>query len=877
MGTIPPQMQPYQVPYTNPGSASSGGLVNVTGQIREAQMQAQNMMNQRQLASESKIDWEEKQHTAAQAAKYAQNMPDNADNRAAWAKNNPGQPYPTDASNATNPNPYMNPGATQDFFGPVLHALHGIGTAAMNAVGIGRQPAIPAPNPAPAAPAPQVAAPAVQAPAPAPMEDGGVVSNVWNAVKDAAGRVVDAVTPNPGPHNVGTGAAEKAASNIDTSAQHRAMDAADAMSKMKGGAITDRAPALPFMQGPTSGLGARPAQILAFEQGGAVPAFGVMDGGVHGLRGFAEGGTVPQDANAPPPGIALPSAAPDPQTHLNNMIEGYFKHLDDKTLDESDEPKGSKGIATPLEAISKTEATNRVRSGGYMGNGQPAPPDAVVDTQAPTPPSGSTPAAAAAINQAGSQGASAPAPGAAGSTPAAAPGATPETTDAVINASQSAREQGTDPGPTDHPKSLTPKDWADSEAYKEAAISAASAAGRDPGQVRAAMDASRNAWVQGGTLKYMAIAHAAALTGNWDAVEKAMQNAYYYLPDGAELHMDKKGPNGQLQYQDPINPFMTADGHAVPSQVKGSVPNMIPVDVAHIQQVGMALLDPMNVQQMINNVRIAQSQVGLAGARGAAATELGAAAIGRSQALQTRANAEAYVAPSKVFENTATGQARLNNSAAYLTKMQKLTADAKVDPALANGATKAAEDTEKAIQGQLTTVQGDPNNNPNVGKSTRDPTKSALPGATPLEVQNARGLAGNLFVGAAGKISTAEAQRLAILGVAAQRPGAVHDALPGEKPDPKLPPGKVSNFHIDTNGTVHIWNPATRRYEIGKVAPTTAATVRGGGTFSVDEPPTEPGSGASVAANGGETGEATPAEADAERGVVTGSSDVEPS
>ncbi|MFI5397616.1 MAG: hypothetical protein ACHQ9S_18925 [Candidatus Binatia bacterium] len=351
-------------------------------------------------------------------------------------------------------------------------------------------------------------------------------------------------------------------------------------------------------------------------------------------------------------------------------------------------------------------------------------------------------------------------------------------------------------------------------------------AGADPGQVRQAMDASRNAWVQGGVLKYLATAHTAMLQipPDADSAEKALKNAYYYLPDGQELKTDQKGPGGKLQYQDPIKPFIDPKTGTPLDKEAGGVPNMIPVDIAHIQQLGMAMLDPMNVQKTINEVRVSQAQAAQAYGRAQQGIETGKARVMTAGANVT--NAE-----TRRLESGSVNARNFGAAAHSLAEADRATALAKgnrnIDPALAREAATVGTEFEKAVQGQLTTdsnpklADGTPN--PNYNKPMRNPAASLLPGATPQETAIGQGLAQSIYVAGGGKVSHGDAMRLAALGVKGQRAGAagVHKALPNEKSEN----GLAKNFHVDPDGTVHIWNSERRPpgYEIAHIPPEEAA------------------------------------------------------
>jgi hypothetical protein len=843
-------LQEYPVPMTPAGSPSSGGLVNVAGQIRQNRMDNQNMANQQQQMQRAQTSFGEQQ-TASKAAGNVGTPGDAAG----------------DASGGGSGGGFMQ------FLTPIMRFMHVAGGGNAPPSGApaggaldGTTAAGPSAGAIPAAAAP-VAGDAAAAAAPVAGEAAGAVGAGAAGAAGAAAGGAAAGGAAAGTAAAGAGAAGGAGALAGLAAFLQ-----------EGGGVPDGSPGpLRFMQGPTTGDPGPHSTILAFQEGGAVPAYGVEAGGTEGLRGFAEGGAIPQEGPPSPAaapemqGPPAPTSPADAHAKMVSEIVGLHQDLHNMTLNEQDEPNSGKG-AVPVEVITQAEGNNRARSGGFLANGQSAPPAAVVDTQAPTAPPGSSSATQAAYNQAGSQTGAPPAPSATGGADAQ----TPATQAAVRNVAQSAQAQAGDPGPAAK-HSITSEQWDAHQQRIDYAVKMAAYAGRDPGQVRAALNANTNAWVQGGVLKYLATANAAMLSNapnKDDLVQRAMHNAYYYMPDGNELQFDKKGPNGQLQYQDPINPWLDAKTRApVAAGSPGAEANMIPVDAAHIQQLGTAMLDPMKVQNMIQETRMAQSQMALQGARGRAAEAVGRGRELTGLAANTRANTGAALEPSEETKNRAIAYHNVKTADAYAARalQQKVP---NIDPTVAKEGAGAGSDFEQAVQGQLSNVpltvpdprpgnagKTIPNPDPNAGKSTRDPTKSLLPNATPQEVASGKGLAGNIYIANNGAISRGEAVRLAALGVAGMRKGATHPE--GGKP--------VQNFHMSPDGVVHIWNPATNRYEVTKIPTATAGTAQASsGNFSIEPPPPASGAGGIPT-----TAEAAPPETEEENSVLSGNKDQE--
>lgn len=787
--------QRYPTPYGQTQGGGTGGLVDKNKIINDS---VQNAINQSQQLQNMARD--------RQAYKEQQNS-----NKA--------------NANAAGP-PGAPPAGHTDFMDSVLHGLSSLGTGIKSIFGGG---GIPAPAAAAAAsegpPTPQ-ANPAAQGPPspqmlaaqPAPQiqsqEDGGPVQPEIH--KFTTGELIQQGVKELGNALFGTGAAAKAGDKL-ADRDNQVRQAVD--SKMDGGPIRAEGTAPQFMKPQPT--------VLAFESGGAIPAgpnggFGVRDGGTPGIRGFEEGGQIPADQGPPTP-TQLPSVHPAAaQIVMSDIIDKLHGDMHAHALGDDNVPNKDRGIATPtdtsnpqgsatpVELISATEAQRRKASGGFLADGSTAPAAAMVDTQAtgkgvpaqiseaPTPPA---PQAA-------------PAQGAA---PDPAVAASAASVQAVQNAPPSDPSktgvQTTSPGAEGKPHSITPETWNRWDDNIDKAVQAAALAGHDPGQVRQALQANRNAYIQGHVLRYLASANVALQNGDKRGVEAALRNAYYYMPDGQDLQI-QKGPDGQLMYQDPVNPTITDKNNV-------SHPNMIPVDAAHIQLLGQAMLDPMQVNKTIMEIRSSQAVAQLKQAQALAARDTGTGNRLRGEAAVQRANNQGDRVNAQNYKDLSEGDAYRARASWLRNHVSNTIRNNKIDPQLVKGANDAATMFEDGVVGQKTIAPGadDPNNiNPAAGKPTRDPKRSTIPGATQQDVIAGKALASDIFMGGGGTVTAARAAQLAVLAHAAKR--ATH---PG--PDGK----QIANFQTNPKtGDTHVWNPATKSWEVFRLPLTSANDMASG-------------------------------------------------
>lgn len=541
------------------------------------------------------------------------------------------------------------------------------------------------------------------------------------------------------------------------------------------GAIPMQGPPAPIaepqMQGPPAPMQAIPGQM----NGGPVtePEFmhppggmGVVGGAVHGISGFEDGGPIPADqpapavppppaAAAPPVDAAVPASSAHARAEAGRAIDEAHQLLDNHTLDHNDVPKAAALAAT---------AANSATPPGASAQGVPAPQ-------------------AAATAQVAQQ------------------------------TAQNPDAQAGDPGPASRPHSITPEQWDAYEKRKEYAVKMAAYAGEDPGQVRNALDASRNAWVQGGVLRYLSAANSNLLSGNQKGVEQALKNAYYYLPDGRDLTIEKD-KNGNLTYQDPMNP-KTADGK----------PNMIPVDAAHIQMLGQAMLDPMAVQTTIQNAMSAHAKIQLEQAQSQAALLTGHGNEMKGHGIEMGGEARKDEVNSTNYNKFATGEAALIHANAIANHLKNVAAKMpNIDPEILKAANSASDQFDKQAAGEYGTIplmvpdtrpghQGEmtQNQDPNAGKPMRDPSKipAELKDLTPSQQMEGRAVAGNITL-ANPRMPPAEAVRLAALYAA------------GKLAKPSGPKGKDgkpgANVYTDTKtGDTHVWNKSMKKWEVFKL------------------------------------------------------------
>lgn len=376
---------------------------------------------------------------------------------------------------------------------------------------------------------------------------------------------------------------------------------------------------------------------------------------------------------------------------------------------------------------------------------------------------------------------------------------------------------------SDTPHSITPDWWDQSDQLMRDAVGAAARAGHDPSQTLDALNHVRTSFIQGHVLRNLSAASVALQNGDNDAVEKALRNANYYLPNGQDLNVEKNG-QGQLVYQNPLHPFL--DSNNMPTDQDTGKPNMIPVDQAHLQYLGTAMLDPMKVNDLVLGARAAGAKMQLETARAQAALTTAEGARLRGEGAFATGAARLKTAGSQIGLNDAHAQ---YYSAAASRQMELASQGDK-------NSYKAGEDAAHGIfslaQGLPTTVpvtdaKGNPTLSPAAGKTIRDPSKIpvGLQGKSPEQVMQISSLAGEIASANAGRMPTATAQQIAI--EIYNNNGATHRDPASGKP--------VGNVVIDkTRKFGHFWNG--RSWIPFRMTPTTGGALASGQVDTIPAP-----------------------------------------
>lgn len=324
--------------------------------------------------------------------------------------------------------------------------------------------------------------------------------------------------------------------------------------------------------------------------------------------------------------------------------------------------------------------------------------------------------------------------------------------------------------------SLTTDYWDQSDRLMANAVRASALAGHDPDATFTALNHMRTSFIQGHMLRNLSAANVAMQNGDMAGVEQGLHNMNYYLPNGQNLTIKKDG-SGNLVYQNPLQPFLDTRGQ--PTDAKTGTPNMIPVDQQHLQMLGMAVMDPMKVNDVLVNARSAAAKQQLERARAQAALVTAGGAADRGIAARERAATGAQLAPSQIYKNVGMGNYYSEKIAAQIKS-----ATAKPDPL----AYKAGQDASKAVfdsaQGQQQTAPAmtarvgrdgkpvvgadgqpimDPSMAPNAGKTFRDPSlvPAGLKGKNPDQLAQIASLAGELGAANHGRMPSARAAELA--------------------------------------------------------------------------------------------------------------------
>lgn len=353
------------------------------------------------------------------------------------------------------------------------------------------------------------------------------------------------------------------------------------------------------------------------------------------------------------------------------------------------------------------------------------------------------------------------------------------------------------PAASGQPHSLSPGWYEQQDALALQAAGSAARAGHDPQSVYSALTNMTTSWLQTHIMREAGAAAVAVQSGDLKATEQALKNMYYYIPDGQELSTSKVG--GTLTYQDPLHPYLDAQGQPTDQASPGAKPNMIPVDAMHISMLAQAAANPAEIGGLIQNARIAQmksqsERMTAQGAldRGQGIQASGQAALGRAQASIARV-------PYENIKDYDDGQRALMQASTTKFALKGL-AGLRIDPSLIKNAQDAGSALDNLYLGPPTIDQNPVS--PNSGKVTHDVTRSA-PGSqnmTGQEYAQAKSLATQL--GAAG-VPSGQAAQLA--DSARQNSRTSHAAAADTSP---LAGGKksgsVPNVVIDHQG-LHMW------------------------------------------------------------------------
>lgn len=569
---------------------------------------------------------------------------------------------------------------------------------------------------------------------------------------------------------------------------------------------------------PTAGVGGGATAYMA--DGGPVPAPGVGALGA-GLNAGADFGTKVVDASRSRQQYGEDQAARSASGAAvddiaNHPVEQFAAHLHDAALDDQNVPNGQAAGAVGLPSPPQ-------------GAGSPAP----AGSPTPAPAAGGSPPPAAANSpppQGGAPAAPAPNPtqvqGAqllakVAQNPAAQQGL-PEkgATESDPNVSGS--------GGATAPHSITPEWWDHNDKLMLQAASAAARAGHDPDQVYSALNHMRTSFVQGHMLRAASAASVALQNGDMDGVEQNLRNMNYYLPDGKDLNVQKK--DGQLVYQNPLQQFTDSTGQPTnsakdPVTGKPNQPNMIPVDQAHIQMLGQAILDPMKVNDTIMAARGAAAKQALEAAQTQSQVDTGKARLTTAQARLQRVGSQNV----KDLSAAQLDQARAATAGYAMLRWKAQIASQKLDPSVLKGAAAAGSAIDDALVGVKKSAPiNDPDGSlsiaPVAGHMYRDPATvpKELRDVSTLESGELKATAGDLYISNMKQgMSPTQAAQITL------------QVRNSSKQFHKDSTGKSQpNAYVHRQqGEVGVWNPTSKQYDKYSIGQQTAANLGG----SMDE------------------------------------------
>lgn len=384
-------------------------------------------------------------------------------------------------------------------------------------------------------------------------------------------------------------------------------------------------------------------------------------------------------------------------------------------------------------------------------------------------------------------------------TPQVPPGTPPESVAAAQaaasdpNARRGVPQQS--PSQSGKPHSLTPEWWDNVNNSIAQASAAAARAGQDPAQVSQSLTAMRNSFFQGEVLKNLSAANVALMNRDQAAVEKAIRNVYYYFPDGRDLQVHR-GPKGELQYQDAINPTK-ADGS----------PNYVDVMAQHLQILGQAALDPMQVANTLQQYRMLPQHAACAdegSGRARYGPRMGGVGAGCARSFPGGCAACCFAElPRPVRRGPRPRQGGEQRIRAAPDSCQAM----RLDPTAAKAANDAAQQVDTLALGPPRQVPdtdsaGDPNLSVAAGKVIHDTSRAdpALSRASAQDIAQVKAWAAGLVAGNPRGMTPQDAAATA--AEAYRRSKATH---PG-------PDGKpVNDVQIDRQrGMLHVWD---KRYK----------------------------------------------------------------
>lgn len=419
---------------------------------------------------------------------------------------------------------------------------------------------------------------------------------------------------------------------------------------------------------------------------------------------------------------------------------------------------------------------------------------------------------------------------------AAQKGANPAQASAVGLTAKVAQDPGAQQGtPEATPHSLTSNWWDENDKLMFKAASAAAAAGHDPDAVFQSLNHMRTSYVQGHMLRAASAASVALQNGDMKAVEQNLRNMNYYLPDGKDLTIQKDS-DGNLVYQNPLQQYV--DSRGMPTDQKSSPdgkpnrPNMIPVDQAHIQLLGQAILDPMKVNETLMGTRAASAKQALEAAQTQAQVNDSTAKLTDAQ---TRSK---HLASQAVLDLSHAEYFRARGAAMQLAlgKLQKL------DPTVLRGSQAAASAVADAFLGPKKQVEdvdknGEPNLSPAAGKVIHDAQRvdPALRNATAMDQAGVMSHAADLYAAnARAGMSHWDAAHIALQVFAAKN--KTHRGPNGQQ--------QPDAYTHEESGEVGLWDPKQKAYRTYKILPGSGDAARGGEA-------TQKGYMSILAANGG--------------------------